>query len=96
MKGGRNACSTVSLICLNYRKPALTKILRPLELIKAGFVESWGEGSVVSPGRGALSFVRRRRKENRRKQEETSEGGLAAEYSYIVINPLLVKGVAPW
>lgn len=55
-----------------------------------------GEGSVVSPGRGALSFVRRRRKENRRKQEETSEGGLAAEYSYIVINPLLVKGVAPW
>lgn len=87
MKGGRNACSTVSLICLNYRKPALTKILRPLELIKAGF-ESWGGGDVVSPGLAALSFVRRRRKENRRKQEETSEGGLAAEYSYIVINPL--------
>lgn len=36
----------------------------------------------------AVSFVRRRRKENRRKQQETSEGGLAAEYSYIVINPL--------
>lgn len=88
MKGGRNACSTVSLICLNYRKPALTKILRPLELIKAGF-ESWGGGGgVVSPGLAVLSFVRSRRKENRRKQEETSEGGLAAEYSYIVINPL--------
>lgn len=43
MKEGRNACSTVSLICLNYRKPALTKILRPLELIKAGF-ESWRGG----------------------------------------------------
>lgn len=47
MKGGRNACSTVSLICLNYRKPALTKILRPLELIKAGFVESWGRGALL-------------------------------------------------
>lgn len=84
----------LSLICLNYRKPALTKILRPFELIKAGFESWWREeegGGVVSPGR-ALSFVRggeeKKTRENNKKQ-----GGFAAEYSYIVINPFS-QGVA--
>lgn len=73
MKEGGNACSTVSLICLNYRKPALTKILRPLELIKAGF-ESWWERRRRCQSRPCCCTVvrsRRRRKENKRKQQET-------------------------
>lgn len=58
----------LSLICLNYRKPALTKILRPLELIKAGFESWWREEALLVQAVHCRSFE----EEKKRKQEKTT------------------------
>lgn len=68
--GEENACSGVPLICLNLRKPALTKILRPRELIKpVSKVRRPMAGYVVRPDH-TLSLEEGRRTEKRERKKK--------------------------